>query len=70
MMSRLGGKQMVVKKVSEFVRGEKGKFPNASPPVSGFSARYDKALPDHTHSNCANCLEYALRWREKTINSY
>ena len=22
-------------------------------------------LPGHTHINCANCLEYALRWREQ-----
>jgi hypothetical protein len=28
-------------------------------------ARRAPPLPNHTHKNCANCLEYALRWREK-----
>lgn len=35
-----------------------------------FTARYDEPLPGHTHNNCANCLEYALKWRKKVIDSY
>lgn len=27
-----------------------------------FDARYDKPIKGHTHKNCANCLEAALRW--------
>lgn len=30
-------------------------------------ARRDKPLPGHTHKNCANCLEWALNWREKVL---
>lgn len=29
------------------------------------AARRAEPLPGHTHSNCANCLEYALRWRRR-----
>lgn len=28
-------------------------------------ARREPALPGHPHKNCANCLEYALLWREE-----
>jgi hypothetical protein len=30
-------------------------------------ARFNPPLRGHTHKNCANCLEYALRWRAKVI---
>lgn len=30
-------------------------------------ARYRPALPGHTHKNCANCLDYALRWRTRVL---
>lgn len=30
-----------------------------------FAARRDAPLPGHTHKNCANCLPYALKWRDK-----
>ncbi len=29
------------------------------------AARREKPLPGHPHKNCANCLEYALAWRER-----
>ncbi len=32
-----------------------------------FSARRAPPLPGHSHKDCANCLEYALRWYEKLI---
>ncbi|MFJ5534491.1 hypothetical protein [Streptomyces sp. NPDC093261] len=33
-------------------------------------ARYRPALPGHTtHKNCANCLEYALRWRTRVLDA-
>lgn len=31
------------------------------------SARYRPALPGHTHKTCANCLPYALAWRERLL---
>jgi hypothetical protein len=30
-----------------------------------FDARYADPLPGHTHKNCANCIDYALMWRER-----
>lgn len=34
-----------------------------------FAARYDVPLPGHAalHKNCANCLQYALNWRERVV---
>lgn len=32
-----------------------------------FGARYEPALPGHTHKTCANCMEFALRWRDRII---
>lgn len=32
-----------------------------------FDARYSEPLPGHTHRNCANCLDYALAWRERIM---
>ena len=32
-----------------------------------YRARRSPPLPGHHHKNCANCLEYALRWRERVI---
>ncbi len=33
-----------------------------------FSARRDAPLPGHSHKTCANCLDYALRWRSKVLD--
>lgn len=30
-------------------------------------ARYGAPIPGHSHKNCANCLEYALNWRESML---
>jgi hypothetical protein len=27
----------------------------------------DQRIPGHTHKTCANCMEYALRWREQLL---
>ncbi|MFE0358971.1 hypothetical protein ACFW2I_36665 [Streptomyces nigra] len=32
-------------------------------------ARHRPALPGHTHKNCANCIDYALKWRERVISA-
>lgn len=32
-----------------------------------FRARYDAPIPGHAHKNCANCLEYALDWRNELV---
>jgi hypothetical protein len=34
-----------------------------------FQARRSPPLPGHTHKSCANCMTYALQWREKVLNS-
>jgi hypothetical protein len=34
-----------------------------------YSARRNPPLPGHTHLNCANCLEYALDWREDALSA-
>ncbi|MFE1885245.1 deazapurine DNA modification protein DpdA family protein, partial [Streptomyces diastatochromogenes] len=32
-------------------------------------ARRRPPLPGHTHKNCANCLDYALKWRQRVVNA-
>lgn len=32
------------------------------------AARHDAPIEGHTHKNCANCLDYALGWREKVFS--
>ncbi|MFF0290339.1 hypothetical protein [Streptomyces sp. NPDC005262] len=32
-------------------------------------ARYRPPLAGHTHKNCANCIDYAMRWRTHVINA-
>ncbi|MGW3140267.1 deazapurine DNA modification protein DpdA family protein [Streptomyces sp. NPDC001139] len=33
-------------------------------------ARYRPPLPGHTtHKNCANCFDYAMRWRDQVLNA-
>ncbi|MEW2571750.1 hypothetical protein [Streptomyces sp. NPDC047070] len=32
-------------------------------------ARRRPPLPGHTHKNCANCIDYALNWRERVISA-
>lgn len=34
-----------------------------------FAARRDEPLPGHTHKTCANCLDYALLWRDRLLAS-
>jgi hypothetical protein len=33
-----------------------------------FDARRSDPMPGHTHMNCANCIEYALAWRQRVID--
>ena len=33
-----------------------------------YDARRSPALPGHTHRSCANCVEWALRWRERVLH--
>lgn len=33
-----------------------------------YNARMNKPLPGHQHKNCANCLEWALAWRERILS--
>lgn len=33
-----------------------------------YGARFKEPLPGHNHSSCANCLEYALMWRNKIVS--
>ena len=33
-----------------------------------FSARKNPALPGHSHKNCANCYQFAQRWRSQLLN--
>lgn len=33
-----------------------------------FAARYQPPLPGHKHKTCANCLEFALLWRDRLLN--
>lgn len=33
-----------------------------------YDARRAPPLPGHTHQNCANCLPYALEWRENLLS--
>lgn len=32
-----------------------------------YDARRSAPLPGHSHKNCANCLTYALQWRERAL---
>lgn len=32
-----------------------------------FNARKNPPLPGHNHKSCANCFEWAMRWREKAL---
>ncbi|SFS73600.1 hypothetical protein [Streptomyces sp. ok210] len=34
-----------------------------------YHARKRPPLPGHTHKNCANCFDYAMRWRTRVINA-
>lgn len=33
-----------------------------------FAARRQPPLPGHTHKNCANCVTYALQWRDRVLD--
>ncbi len=32
-----------------------------------YNARRNPALPGHSHKSCANCMAWALRWRERAL---
>ncbi|MER5226853.1 DUF7221 family queuine tRNA-ribosyltransferase-like protein [Streptomyces flaveus] len=32
-------------------------------------ARRRPPLPGHPHKNCANCIDYAMRWRDRVLNA-
>lgn len=34
-----------------------------------YGARRNPPLPGHTHKSCANCLPWALRWRDRTLRA-
>lgn len=34
-----------------------------------YDARRAAPLPGHQHKNCANCLDYALAWRERVLST-
>lgn len=34
-----------------------------------FGARYEPPLPGHEHKTCANCMEFALRWRDQIVTT-
>lgn len=34
-----------------------------------FAARRSEPLPGHTHKSCANCLTFALGWRERALRA-
>ncbi|MET7308557.1 hypothetical protein ABZS68_15880 [Streptomyces sp. NPDC005571] len=34
-----------------------------------YHARKRPPLPGHTHKNCANCIDYAMRWRTRVISA-
>lgn len=34
-----------------------------------YSARRNPPIKGHTHKNCANCIEYALNWRDSALAS-
>jgi hypothetical protein len=33
-----------------------------------FAARRDHPMKGHTHKSCANCIDYAVRWRDQIID--
>lgn len=33
-----------------------------------FAGRRSPPLPGHTHKNCANCMDFALQWRNKLLD--
>lgn len=35
-----------------------------------YNARRNPPIDGHRHTNCANCFDYALRWRERAIESF
>ncbi|MGW1917997.1 deazapurine DNA modification protein DpdA family protein [Streptomyces massasporeus] len=34
-----------------------------------YHARRRPPVPGHTHKNCANCIDYAMRWRTRVLAS-
>jgi hypothetical protein len=33
-----------------------------------YNARYSPPMPGCAHKSCANCLRWALRWRDEVVN--
>lgn len=34
-----------------------------------YNARRNPPLPGHTHRSCANCMEWAMRWRDRVVRA-
>ena len=34
-----------------------------------YNARRNPPLPGHTHGSCANCIEWAMRWRDRVLRT-
>lgn len=58
----LGLKKTGLRKVFNFIS-------SADSMAWSFAGRRSPPLPGHTtHKNCANCVEFAVQWREKLLN--
>ncbi len=56
-----GLKEQALRRVADVVK-------SADSMAWSFTARREKIrLPGHPHQNCANCLPYALQWREQLL---
>lgn len=49
------------------LRAAAGRLASADSMAWSLDARRSPPLPDHTHRSCANCLAFALRWRERVL---
>lgn len=45
-----------------------GSLVSADSMAWSFNARKNPPMPGHTHRSCANCLPFALRWRESVMS--
>lgn len=46
-----------------------GDLASADSMAWSFNARRNPPMPGHTHRSCANCMDYALMWREDAITA-
>lgn len=51
------------------LRSAGAKLVSADSTAWSLNARKNPPLPGHQHKSCANCLEYALLWREQLIGT-